>query len=310
MILELTQKNHFVHGRHPTETDTFVVQCGELSRTPETPLNEAVKCAQYIYETQADKIKLCLSGGVDSESMARAFLEAKVPFEAVFLKFLSGLNQYDIATNINWCEANGISYSTVDLDILNFFDSGQYYELADTYRCPSPQLAAHMWLLEQIDGLPILAGNPMAPIWKSEHWYFVGLPGELHTSYFNFFEANQISGVPWFFLYSPELAASFFRLEVMSQYVNKKVFSEEDYTYLEKVKSYQQGGFAVHARQNKFTGFELVRQHYDRLHKKQYGTAFDELFRRPLEKLFPFPTQYLQLVPHSYFFQKKTGQLS
>ncbi|AGH94333.1 hypothetical protein [Pseudobdellovibrio exovorus] len=299
-MLELTQNNHFIYGRVDSAPDTFLVQCGALTREVETPFSEAVYCARYIHETQKEKIKLCLSGGIDSESMLQAFAAAKVPCEAVFLRFLNNLNQFDISTNIEKCEALGVSYSFVDLDVLHFFESGKFYEVAQHYACPSPQLAAHMWLLEQIDGIPILAGNPIAPIWKAEHWYFVGLPGELHTSYFNFFTINQRAGVPWFFLYSPELIASFLKLEVMQKYVNRQITREEEYTYSEKVKSYQQGGFRVQPRVNKFTGFELVRQHYDKKHGRQYGTAFDELFRRPLEKLFPFPEQYLQLVPQSY----------
>lgn len=308
-MLELTKNNHFVYGRVESEPDTFLAQCGTLEREVRTPLEEAICSAQYIYETQKDKIKLCLSGGIDSESMLQAFTAANVPCEAVFLRFSDNLNQFDIITNIEKCEELGIPYSFVELDILGFFDSGKFLDVAKRYACPSPQLAAHLWLLEQIEGFPLLAGNPIAPIWKSEHWYFVGMPGELHTSYFNFFTVNQRAGVPWFFLYSPELIASFLKLEVMRNYVNKKVTSEEKYSYHEKVKSYQQGGFRVQPRLNKFTGFELVRQHYDRKHGRQYGTAFNELFRQPLEELFPFPEQYLQLVPQNYLAEQSDGKI-
>ena len=65
--------------------------------------------------------------------------------------------------------------------------------------------------------------------------------------------------------------------------------------------TYQQGGFNTESRRNKFTGFELVREHYDKKHGTQFGTSYDRLFRRPLESAFPFPDHYVQLIPKSYF---------
>ena len=78
---------------------------------------------------------------------------------------------------------------------------------------------------------------------------------------------------------------------------------ESQYTYLEKCKSYQQAGFDVKPRADKFTGFELIRKYYDEKYNTQHGVTFDRLFRKPLEEKFPFPEQYIQMVPASYFPQ-------
>ena len=75
----------------------------------------------------------------------------------------------------------------------------------------------------------------------------------------------------------------------------------EDYSYLEKCLSYQQAGFRAKPRKNKYTGFELIRDHYDLKLGTQFGVGFDTLFRRPLEQKWPFPEKYFQLVPKDIF---------
>lgn len=149
-----------------------------------------------------------------------------------------------------------------------------------------------------------MGGNPIAPIWKQNHWFYIGAPGELHCTYLKYFLENDRAGVPLFFMYTPELIASFFRTPVMKDYLEKKVLLESDYSYDHKCRSYIEGGFSVKPRADKFTGFELVRQHYDQLNGTQHGISFNQLYREPLQKLFPFPDSYRQLVPQNYFTGK------
>lgn len=298
----MTLQNHFEFERDFGTPDTFYVRVGEASLT-HAPIFHAKEAAQHIHSLKSNgqKLILCLSGGIDSECMARAFLEAGVPFEVVFLKFQNRLNEYDIQTNVDFCIARNIPFKYIDLDIIDFFDSGKYFEIAMKYECQSPQLATHLWMLDQIDGVPCLSGNPIAPIWQKNRWFFVGLPGELHTTYFKYLMLNERAGVPWFFIYTPELIKSFFHLPSMKPYLNQQIQSVEQYTYEEKCKGYREAGFDVRPRHNKFTGFELVRDYYDQKYNTVCGMAFDEYFRRPLEKEFQFPDQYIQLVPQDYF---------
>lgn len=294
--------NHFEFGRLEDDIETFVVSCGPCQRTPRTPFEESVLAAQDIFNKKGNlQIKLMMSGGVDSECMAQAFIAAKVPFEAIFMRFHKDLNMFDIETNISFCEKNNIAISFLDLDIEDFFESGKYAIYAEKYECQSPQIAAHLWMLEQVEGLPVMGGNPIAPIWKQDRWFFIGLPGELHSTYFKFFEIAQRPGIPWFFLYSPELVASFFTLPVMQDFILQKITDEKDYTYERKCRSYNEGGFIVQPRQDKFTGFEILKNKYDQLDQKTHGVAFNDRYRAPLEQMFSFPEKYLQFIPKNYF---------
>lgn len=308
MVPQLTKNNHFefesvlVQSTKANDLRQFYVKLGSPELSSYSPFEQSVIDAKFLYDSaQSKNLILCLSGGIDSECLCRAFLAAKAPFEVCFLRFKDNLNYFDIKTNIAFCEDRSIKFSFIDIDIINFFESGKYIDVAKRYECQSPQIATHLWFLEQIDGFPVLSGNPIAPIWQNGKWFFVGLPGELHSSYFKFFLLNNREGVPWFFLYSPEMIKSFMHLKCFEPHRNRQVLQSSDHTYLEKCKAYLEGGFQVLPRENKFTGFELVKATYDQRNGTQHGTAFNELFRQPLEKLFPFPDEYFQLIPKEFF---------
>lgn len=300
--MEPTDNNHLQFGRLPEDENTFVIQCGPLSRAVLKPIEEATIAARKIAATAGSApLKLCLSGGIDSACMLEAFLLAKVPFQAIFLRFKNSLNHYDIATNLDLCEKNNVRYDFIDLDVISFFESGKHFEYCANYECQSPQIAVHLWLLDQVEGYPVMGGNPIAPVFLNEKWYFVGLPGELHCTYFKYFYTTNRPGVPMFFLYHPELIASFFSLSCMQSFVRGEKKLPDDYSYAVKCASYQEGGFSAKPRLDKYTGFELVRKHYDEIMKTVCGMGFDQRFRKPLEEKFPFPENYFQLIPSEYF---------
>jgi hypothetical protein len=300
MILS-TFENHFKFGRASDDESIFVVECGPRARDVMTPKLEAINAAKLIADSAGnEKIKLCLSGGIDSECMLESFIEAKIPFDAVFLKFEDDFNNFDIKTNVEICQSKNIKINFIDLNVIDFLESGKCFEVAKKYECQSPQLATHLWLIEQLDGIPVLGGNPFVPTWNNDHLFYLGLPGELHCTYFKFFEINDRLGIPWFFLYTPELASSFFQLECVKPFVHSKL-SSDTYTYLKKCQSYEEGGFLAKPRHDKFTGFERVRAYYDEKYNTKNGITFNTLYRKPLEELFPFPESYVQLVPKNYF---------
>lgn len=277
------------------------MKLGVLSRSADLAFNESVNCARHInLYRQKQKLVLCLSGGIDSEAMLQAFRAAQVEFEIVFMRFAGGLNDFDIQTNQQICTELGLPYKVLEADIIKFFEDEKHLDYGLKYRCQSPQLAAHLWMIDQIDGLPILAGNPFLQTEVNGHPFFIGLPGDLHCVYFRYFKLNKRAGVPWFFIYSPELCASFLRLPTPRRLHALKIKPNE-YTYLHKCQTYQEAGFSVQPRADKWTGFEEIRRIYDAKMGTTHGTGFDRLYRSPLERLNPFPTFYQQLVPRDYF---------
>lgn len=296
-----TENNHFEYGYTENNSQIFEVKFGRLNRQPLTGFEEAVNCARIINENRKDQnISLCISGGVDSEAMLRAFIAAGVGFNIYILKFKDDLNDFDIRTNINLCEKLNLNTKIIDLDVINFLESGEFLKYGQKYKCQSPQLAVHLWLLDQIDGLPVLAGNPFIKTSVNGNTFFIGCPGDLHCAYFRYFELNNRQGAPWFFIYSPELCASFLKLPT-AQHLHSLSINPNEYTYSHKCQLYVEAGFNVNPRKDKYTGFERLRDFYDQKLGTSHGVGFDQLFRKPLENLNPFPWQYMQMVPAEYF---------
>ncbi len=302
-----THKNHLQHyymneKREYRQASRFFVQVGECEQEPRQPMTEAIRAAQIIYENaKGQPLGLCMSGGIDSECMAEAFLAAKVPFTVYTLRFQEGLNDFDIRQVAPFCEAHGIQHQYVDIDILNFFESGRYLDFAKTHRCISPQLVTHLYLLEQMDAIPILSWNPTA-VYIKEAEPFLNLPTDLYFSYERFFENTGREGVGLFFIYTPELFYSFLRTLVMQNILLQRgpAFGF-DSSYWSKCVSYTSGGFKAQPRKDKQTGFEQLKMFLAEKYNAKEDT-FNRLYRRPLEELFPPTEQLVQSYSKKYLY--------
>jgi hypothetical protein len=312
-MYQWTYKNHFKCGylspeQSGSSVPTYFSQIGSPELQPEPAIFEAARAATLIYKDAKrlnKKVVICLSGGIDSEAMLRAFEAAEIPFEAVFLRFENELNRYDLEDNVKICEQLGAKFSFIDIGIQDFFESGKFLEYGKKYGCQSPQIAAHLYLLDKIDGCPVLAGNPLE-IHASQKVLNHNLPGDLHAVYLRYFMKNNRPGVPFFFIYTPELCFSMLHTEIMQQLIAFGL-AGASFTYFYEIKclSYRQAGFNVTARRDKFTGFEKLRELYDALDNKEHGTAFNQRYREPLELLNPLPKQHAQIVNREHIFNKK-----
>ena len=292
------------HVSFKSSESSFEVSLGSLSRMPESGFSEAQKAAFLIKNKHKDLV-LCLSGGIDSEVMLQSFLAVGAKFSICFLRFRHGLNDFDILTNLKLVRKLALPFRIIELDVIAFFESGMHLIYADKYQCQSPQLAAHLWMLDQIDGTPVLSGNPIFPTFVDLHAiYFMGLPGMLHAVYFRYFEITGRSGIPWFLLYTPELSATFLNHTSVEASL-QELWAPEKYDYLTKCRIYRDHGFKVAPRQDKFTGFERVRDFYDVVMGTNWGTGFDKAFRMPMELKNPAPVSYRQVVPVRYLNPRK-----
>lgn len=291
---EFTQGNHLRHGfidsagtlrPEPSEGSVFYVAVGDVSHAPGTPLAEGARAARMIRNSTSDEIWLCMSGGVDSESMARCFLAAGVEFRVAIMRFDRELNWYDIRDAVAFCDRMQIPYRFFDLDVREFYLGGRHFELARKYRCRSPQLTTHLHLMDAIPGFPVLSWNVTCPYISQTGRASLLVPSDLYFCYERFLLANKRQGAPLFFLYSPELFFSFLRLPMMQDFLRRTGDwgAKHQIDYQMKCDTYRAGGFSVVNREDKFTGFETVKQFF----AEYYGgdlTTFDQKFRQPLER--------------------------
>ena len=297
---------HFTHNNHfrfksvteGNERNFYSTITAPQRKLHASGVDEATAAAHKVYQqAQGQPLTLCLSGGVDSEFMLKSFLQAQVPFEICIMKFKEGLNEYDIQSAVSLCETKQLKYNFFEVDALNFFESGQYYTYGELYQCQSPQLALHLHLLDHITGAPVLSGEPPFMTFKRGQVVSFGLPSDLHCCYFRYLIQNKRFGVPWFSIYTPELASSFLHTPSVQELYQRGHLGEDIInSYKIKCLTYQEMGFDISPRADKFTGFESIKKHYDTLDNMNFGQAFNQRFRQPLEELNPPPDHSIQMI--------------
>lgn len=160
-----THKQHFKFGynnewfnHRNDEHDRWHVDYGTIEREPLDFKAESYRVAQLI-ENESMRlglpIDLMYSGGTESEMMVRSFVEQGIPAHVHIMRFKDGLNQHDIQDAEAYCEDHGIKPIYHDLDLLHFWRE-DCWEYAERTKCISPQLLSTMWLMDQLDGLPVM----------------------------------------------------------------------------------------------------------------------------------------------------------
>jgi len=138
-----THNNHFQFGwgNDAFNTDNkfgeFWTKYGRAEYIPTSFRDECVRAAKLIAESAKRPLLLCLSGGINSEMMARSFIEAGIPFEVAVLNY-----NYRVTTNINDHETkravqfiieNKLTCHAATLDIEEYFKNS-LPELCSQYK--------------------------------------------------------------------------------------------------------------------------------------------------------------------------------
>lgn len=257
---------------------------GKLRRYPLIPIEEAVLACQLIAE-KLTQPTLCLSGGLDSEAMALAFLKARVPFKAAAMRFSDNLNLYDVTHAVDFCHEHGIELVQIELNPVQILNEGRHLAVAEKYRTLSPERALFIMFLMQVPGEPVLAGEILRQESPAGVTSFQ-CPKDRDFSYWRYLQATGRRGAPYFHYYTPEFALSFMahtragELACIHQDWNGRA---EEF-YQNKLDIYRDGGFPLKdraGRKQKWHGFEGLKIHFDSLAGSTM--AYNEKFRKPYE---------------------------
>lgn len=281
----------------PRELDEFPINLdidffNQLS-FDETSLKQyRTEAAQHVAESIGSKIALSFSGGIDSQCMVQCFVEAKIDFDIFILRFKNNLNAQDVDHALLYCDKNNLSYTIIDIDVLNFLSMFNY-EYAMKYLSASPHFNVHYKLFDLIrkegyDGVVAGGNTPLYTTFLNS-W---GMNYNKNSQ--NYINYTNISGFKCqgnFLSFYPKLtwAISLMTEPVIDYIPSRSNLSMkerqywEDYRYLQKVKGYQRAGFNIIPQSQKYTGFELVKKHLEE--KTGDGWTFEKLYRHPIEKL-------------------------
>lgn len=282
-------------SKENVQQNHLLIKFSETKISSETnAFKSAIKYIQYLYEEHREPLYVCLSGGVDSTALAMAFVESGVNFKMATLCFKNNLNIHDLEDAYSFSLYCKKPLEVHQIDIDDYFSSGQFIENVEKYRCSSPQFAAHFELLKRIDGIPILPWQPPLLLKLGDIGYTYTMLDDHYLSYQRFFDIEKRKGIPYFFLSSSDMILNFLK-------VGQTVFSschDRRAEYPEKVKIYNLSGFDVKARAAKYTGFEL----YKSFLESKYGPGpwFETLFRSKCFELAPTIGNNSYLFPKSY----------
>lgn len=294
-----TYKNHLKFGygaefQAHRSVSYFNVEAG-LADIPQSFKQECLRAARLICEAAGvRKVIIPMSGGLDSEVVARSFLECQIPFEAAILRYLPDLNDFDIRSARAFCAQYNIPSHVIDVDVLEYFKSPAHAESAEKYLCNSPMYSVHLELCRKFkDDFVVFAGviptldlpaeinnnflhiSRYNIIEKTIHAFaLMEYPIEANFCFDHFFSKNESQGVSNFFLYTPELILSslvgndIFLMYEELQHFSRKI-NVHDYDLVAhyhtqrisgalKYRFLKRMGFDVEPRESKFTGFEGI----------------------------------------------------
>lgn len=210
--------------------------------TVNTPaIQNALATVRHISKNYPPPYEIFASGGVDSQAVIYAWIASGKAFNVNCCVFNDQLNHHDYTTLIRLSEILNFDIVFHELDVLKFL-SDEYPDYAETYKCGSPHVCAHMKMSEFVNnGTVIFSGDPG----------FGGQPYTPDANRMGLYRYAQQTGrdfVPFFFLETPEIAWGMGGINHANE---------------SKANKYQNRNFIVIEPESKFTGFEKVKDLYD-----------------------------------------------
>lgn len=254
---------------------------------------------ESVYRDKLEAIKpnIFVSGGLDSTTQYELLKRKHIAFKPYCVRYRSQ------GITFNDYEIKNIPDDTIviDFDIIDFFDSGKFLEVAQKYHCVTPQFLPLLKVFEDIDG-PILetssAPNVSMDIGNNNGLFIDRLHSKYLTyrhaldlrndgSIFNFFRSH---------VYIDKLSTKYFtqlnklygrdvsRGSTFQDSTTSVMWQEEECNIKEYL--YKNIFKCVGKKSVKFTGFEALKIWYaDKyIGNDPYLQVFDKHFRKPLLK--------------------------
>lgn len=235
-----------------------------------------------------DNPVLCLSGGIDSQAMIQCWAEADLKFDVAIGVFNNNLNTQDTEHAKLFCKKFGITPIEVEIDVVTFL-SRDNLSFGEKYRCTSPHFNTHYYMFDKLRGMGytgICCGGTAFAKGK-DNWGPVPSPPQMN--YVEYARLNQYPVIGNFLGYDPKLCWTIALLTPPHDKIwhgavlnAERIKKDSDARYTAKVIGYQAHGFDIIPQDQKYTGFELVKDYYAEKYKD--GWTFEKKFRIPLER--------------------------
>lgn len=156
-------------------------------------------------------IYLCMSGGIDSEIIAREFLKNNIKFKGITLRHIKGTNLHDVNYAINFCKEYNVELEVFPFDFEDFVINKIPQQIEQGYNSWRTFRHQQIFLLDLIErkgGTAVMGGgqSPFFTIdneinwnWKSDEFMCL-----------DWLKRNNAVHFPYFYWQNSELFGSYF----------------------------------------------------------------------------------------------------
>ena len=234
MSLPFTVDNHFVFGYNDipfaekmSPVDSFFCKYSKCNREPQSFKQECIHTAMEV-SSQAYSFNripyIFLSGGLDSEVVVRAFMDANVPFNTISFRFTNNVSAHETYYIDKFVKKHDLTHTYFDIDP-DWVTSQEAISFLEQARCNMGQMLPHMKLMkyvwEELNGFPVLGNGDLyvskniSPQWIFDRskpkyeWKYIEF--EYILAWNRFAVKNKILGSLGFFMHNPEIVLAMIR---------------------------------------------------------------------------------------------------
>jgi hypothetical protein len=253
----------------------FQVEFNACSRPIMSWSDEINNTAKAIAASTDKPLYVFLSGGIDSEMVARAFMDNDIPFKAITLKHKQKTNRHDTRWADEFCQRYNIKQEIVELDTEQFDNIIENY-IGQGYRAINIYHYMQLYLLEKVESMGGVGVGG-----AGEQIYYT-IDGNIHlkinpcyTLGMDWCKRNNTHHQFWFNLDNPEIYASYMQVDIIDFLLQRpSYFVNHHYASIEKM-------LVLHnkwpdmPRRSKFSGFENLP--YRSLKEQELKNRFPDL---------------------------------
>lgn len=257
---------------------SFHLNFTPISREIKSWKEELCLTAKTIADSTSRPLYLCLSGGIDSEVAALAFLSIKAKFKVFTLRYVNNANLFDVNHSIRFCETHKLEQIILDIDPL----TTPVKYIQQGYQCTNLFRYLQLFILDTISsygGCAILGGG--------EQIYYA-VDNTISIKY----DASFILALDWcantgsihypyFHMQNSELLASYMTDELLRLVLSQPdYFLSHHYMSIEKILMYHRH-WPLMPRRRKSNGFEnliLARKNLELDLIKKFGPSTYQYF--------------------------------
>ena len=256
-MMDLFVDNWFKYGynddrtkiKRTSSSDIFFVDFEQYSIKYVLPSREAFTYNNLKIQEHASgsEIFVMLSGGYDSQAIAKTMAEDNIPFTALIFDFGNNTNEFDVLLAKKLCNDYNIHYKIISFDLINFYKSGEYKEYADATHCNYQYNLAYMRGLRDVTGVVVGGHGDQEIRFKNsiKYWQF----NEQNYCLLSYAKHIKLDGYIRYYEFTKEMWYSIYE----NCWKNLKLSGEKE-NYKIKNKFFTDLGLT---ERPKMTGFEL-----------------------------------------------------